>query len=206
MIWRRLLASSETTIAQLHPYIQACFDWSGEHWHRFRIHGKDYWIAYLGGRSAECDGSLVSTSLLESSAICSRDGLRRLIQRSRLSVGAVTGRVPHCKPNPFLASCVGRSAGYNGPVSTCNTSPDPSGWPARWRNRAAAPIGASGESAYRACLAPARLGLDTLRGLCVQYDRSPNPGGRTARPIRAQPPCPVRSFEMRSGSNLAARA
>jgi hypothetical protein len=51
MIWRRLLVSSETTIAQLHQYIQASFDWSGEHLHRFRIHGKDYGIAYLGGIS-----------------------------------------------------------------------------------------------------------------------------------------------------------
>ena len=51
MIWRRLLISSETTIAQLHQYIQVAFDWSGEHLHRFRIHGKDYGIAYLGGIS-----------------------------------------------------------------------------------------------------------------------------------------------------------
>src|SRR5215471_9480488 len=51
MIWRRLLVSSETTIAQLHQYIQVAFNWSGEHWHRFRIHGKDYGIGYLGGIS-----------------------------------------------------------------------------------------------------------------------------------------------------------
>ena len=53
MIWRRLLVSSETTIAQLHQYIQVAFNWSGEHWHRFRIHGKDYGIAYLGGISSD---------------------------------------------------------------------------------------------------------------------------------------------------------
>jgi hypothetical protein len=51
MIWRRLLVSSETTIAQFHHYIQVSFDWSGEHLHRFHIHGKDYGIAYLGGIS-----------------------------------------------------------------------------------------------------------------------------------------------------------
>src|SRR5215471_16404967 len=51
MIWRRLLVSSETTIAQLHQYIRVSFDWSGERLHRFRIHGKDYGIAYLGGIS-----------------------------------------------------------------------------------------------------------------------------------------------------------
>ena len=49
MIWRRWLVSSETSIAQLHPYIQVALDWSGEPLHRFRIHGKDYGIAYLGG-------------------------------------------------------------------------------------------------------------------------------------------------------------
>ena len=51
MIWRRLLISSETSIAQLHKCIQIAFSWSGEHLHRFRIHGKDYGIAYLGGIS-----------------------------------------------------------------------------------------------------------------------------------------------------------
>ncbi len=51
MIWRRLLVSSKTSIAQLHEYIQIAFDWSGEHLHRFRIHGKDHGIAYLGGIS-----------------------------------------------------------------------------------------------------------------------------------------------------------
>ena len=51
MIWRRLLVSSETTIVQLHHYIQASFDWRGEHLHRFRTHGKNYGIAYLGGIS-----------------------------------------------------------------------------------------------------------------------------------------------------------
>ena len=51
MIWRRLLVSSEVALAQLHRYIQVAFDWSGEHLHRFRIHGKDYGIAYLGGMS-----------------------------------------------------------------------------------------------------------------------------------------------------------
>ena len=41
IIWRRLLVSSEVTIAQLHRYIQVALDWSGEPLHRFRIHGKD---------------------------------------------------------------------------------------------------------------------------------------------------------------------
>jgi hypothetical protein len=49
LIWRRLFASSETSIAQLHEYLQIVFAWSGEHLHRFRIQGKDYGIAYRGG-------------------------------------------------------------------------------------------------------------------------------------------------------------
>lgn len=51
LIWRRFLVSSETSLAQLHEYIQIAFDWSGEHLHRFRIQGKDYGIAYVGGIS-----------------------------------------------------------------------------------------------------------------------------------------------------------
>src|SRR3982750_1819669 len=51
LIWRRFLVSSETSIAQLHAYIQIAFAWSGEHLHRFRIQGKDYGIAYRGGLS-----------------------------------------------------------------------------------------------------------------------------------------------------------
>ena len=31
MIWRRLLVSSGTNIAQLHAYVQIAFDWTGEH-------------------------------------------------------------------------------------------------------------------------------------------------------------------------------
>jgi hypothetical protein len=51
MIWRRLLISRETSIAQLHEYVQICFDWNNEHLHCFRIKGKNYGIAYLGGMS-----------------------------------------------------------------------------------------------------------------------------------------------------------
>src|SRR3954469_16937200 len=59
MIWRRLVISSETSIAQLHKYIQTAFDWSGEHLHSFHIHGKDYGIAYLGGISFDDNPRLV---------------------------------------------------------------------------------------------------------------------------------------------------
>jgi hypothetical protein len=49
LVWRRLLIASETSIAQLHEILQLVFDWSGDHLHRFRIHGKDYGSSQLGG-------------------------------------------------------------------------------------------------------------------------------------------------------------
>ena len=42
LIWRRLLARCDTTLAQLHYILQLIFAWSGEHLHEFRIYGKDY--------------------------------------------------------------------------------------------------------------------------------------------------------------------
>ena len=51
MIWRRLLVTDATTIAQLHATIQIAFGWSDSHLHQFVIHGKPYGIAYLGGIS-----------------------------------------------------------------------------------------------------------------------------------------------------------
>jgi hypothetical protein len=49
LIWRRLLVTGETTIAELHASIQIAFGWSDSHLHRFVIHGKSYGIAYAGG-------------------------------------------------------------------------------------------------------------------------------------------------------------
>jgi hypothetical protein len=51
LIWRRLLVTGETTIAELHATIQIAFGWSHSHLHQFIIHGKSYGIAYLGGVS-----------------------------------------------------------------------------------------------------------------------------------------------------------
>src|SRR5713101_7120025 len=49
LVWRRLLVLKETTLAELHGILQTAFDWSGEHLHRFLIHGRAYGISYLGG-------------------------------------------------------------------------------------------------------------------------------------------------------------
>jgi len=38
LIWRRLLATA--TIAELHAVLRAAFGWSGQHLHRFVIHGR----------------------------------------------------------------------------------------------------------------------------------------------------------------------
>jgi hypothetical protein len=49
MIWRRLLVRSDSTIADLHFILQIAVGWTDIHLHRFRIHGKQYGIARIGG-------------------------------------------------------------------------------------------------------------------------------------------------------------
>jgi hypothetical protein len=49
MIWRRLLVRSDSTIADLHFFIQLSLGWSDDHLHQFSIHGKDYGITHDGG-------------------------------------------------------------------------------------------------------------------------------------------------------------
>ncbi len=49
LIWRRLLVSSDTTIAHLHTIRQSALGWEDLHLHRFRIHSKEYGIYREGG-------------------------------------------------------------------------------------------------------------------------------------------------------------
>lgn len=49
LVWRRLLVTSRTSLAELHYILNTVFHWSGEHLHRFRIHGRDYGIPQCGG-------------------------------------------------------------------------------------------------------------------------------------------------------------
>ena len=51
LIWRRLLVTRETTIAQLHDIVQIAMGWEDLHLHQFRIHGKAYGIYRDGGIS-----------------------------------------------------------------------------------------------------------------------------------------------------------
>ena len=48
MIWRRILVSSDSTIADLHYIIQIVMGWKEEHLHQFLIHGVHYGISYPG--------------------------------------------------------------------------------------------------------------------------------------------------------------
>ncbi len=49
MIWHRLLIHGDSTIADLHYIFQIAMGWSDDHLHQFRIHGKRYGIARIGG-------------------------------------------------------------------------------------------------------------------------------------------------------------
>jgi hypothetical protein len=55
LIWRRLLIRSNMSLATLHAALQIVFAWSDEHLHAFRIHGKAYGCARLGGPSFDID-------------------------------------------------------------------------------------------------------------------------------------------------------
>ena len=48
---RRLLVISETSLAELHEILQNAFDWSGEHLHRFLIHGAAYGVPCIARKS-----------------------------------------------------------------------------------------------------------------------------------------------------------
>ena len=62
LIWRRLLLPADTTIAGLHAVLQIAFGWSGDHLHRFLVHGRGVrhrWPA-TSGRSPEIDSGAIT--------------------------------------------------------------------------------------------------------------------------------------------------
>jgi hypothetical protein len=59
MIWRRLLVCGDSTIADLHFIIQIAMGCSDDHLRQFRIHGKRYGIARMGGISFSDDPDCV---------------------------------------------------------------------------------------------------------------------------------------------------
>jgi Plasmid pRiA4b ORF-3-like protein len=65
LVWRRLLviSKSKTSLAELHEILQTAFDWSGEHLHRFLIHGAAYGVPCLGGIFFREDARRVSIAV-----------------------------------------------------------------------------------------------------------------------------------------------
>ena len=59
VIWRRLLVSSDSTLADLHFAIQIAFGWTDCHLHRFHIHGQDYGISRAGAAGSSTDSRKV---------------------------------------------------------------------------------------------------------------------------------------------------
>src|ERR1035437_10158684 len=90
LVWRRLLIASETSVAQLHDILQLVFDWSGEHMHRFRIHGRDYGTTHLGGLVFDEDARQVPLS------------------RFQLHCGEESGRFRGRKRNSLIYEMIGR--------------------------------------------------------------------------------------------------
>src|SRR5208282_1653060 len=61
-VWRWVRLADELSIAELHRVIQILMGWDDDHLHRFRIHGRDYGIAYLDKPSFDEDAAAVPLS------------------------------------------------------------------------------------------------------------------------------------------------
>jgi Plasmid pRiA4b ORF-3-like protein len=93
IIWRRLLICGDSTIADLHYIVQTAMGWSDDHLHQFRIHGKRYEIARMGGISFSDDPKSVRLTDL---------GLR-INERFNLIVPRVQRQTPGNRGgNPWL--------------------------------------------------------------------------------------------------------
>src|ERR1035437_2732561 len=62
LVWRRLLISSETSLAQFHELLLLAFAWNGEHLHLFHIHGRNYGVSQYGGIAFSEDARQVRLS------------------------------------------------------------------------------------------------------------------------------------------------
>ena len=56
-VWRRVKLADRLSIADLHRAIQLLMGWGDDHLHRFRIHGRDCGIAYVGGPDFDEDAA-----------------------------------------------------------------------------------------------------------------------------------------------------
>ena len=59
MVWRRLQLLGDTSVAQFHRIIQDAMGWDDAFLHAFRIYGKQYGIAYVGGLCFDDDPTSV---------------------------------------------------------------------------------------------------------------------------------------------------
>lgn len=59
MIWRRILVTDTTSIADLHVILQIILEWSDDHLNQFIIHGKSYGVYHIGGLSFADDPKTV---------------------------------------------------------------------------------------------------------------------------------------------------
>jgi hypothetical protein len=72
LVWRRLLVVSGTSLAELHDILQSASDWSGEHLHRFLIHGAAYGIPHLGSIVFREDARCRALNAINRSGPCRR--------------------------------------------------------------------------------------------------------------------------------------
>src|SRR5579863_1162597 len=62
MIWRRLLIRNDSSVADLHHFLQISFGWSDFHLHRFLIYGKQFGVYRTGGPVFDEDAEKVRLS------------------------------------------------------------------------------------------------------------------------------------------------
>jgi hypothetical protein len=61
-VWRRVTLADNLSIADLRRVVQLLMGWDDDHLHRFRIHGRDYGVAYIGGMNFDEDAAAVPLS------------------------------------------------------------------------------------------------------------------------------------------------
>jgi hypothetical protein len=62
MIWRRLRVRGDSSLADLHAWLQIAFEWDDHHLHRFRIHGREFGLYRDGGIWFDTDAREVRLS------------------------------------------------------------------------------------------------------------------------------------------------
>jgi hypothetical protein len=61
-VWRRVRLADCLSVAELYRVVQRLMGWNDDHLHRFRIHGREYGIAHIGGPNFTEDAAPVPLS------------------------------------------------------------------------------------------------------------------------------------------------